>query len=204
MIFVMEVAEQGSLHEYLHLDNKVPFYKESLKWSFGIASAIHYLHESGIVACDINAAKVLFTGLDFTANLSLTPEVVALCNAPIGDVAIPAGWTRVTALEVLMNTSDQSLASFNLRATDVYSYAILLFELWECKLMYHEMNKYQAVWSIMQGDCPAISDKTPKVVADLMQKCWSHDPNNRPDIYFDRASGTETDATYKTGWYAHH
>ena len=34
----------------------------------------------------------------------------------------------------------------------------------------------------MQGDRPAISDQTPKVVADLMQKCWSHDPNNRPDI----------------------
>ena len=125
---------------------------------------------------------MLFTGLDFTAKLSLTPEVIALCNAPIGDVVVPAGWTRATAPEVLMNTSDQSLASFNLSATDVYSYAMLLFELWECKLMYHEMNKYRAVWSIMQGDCPAISYKTPKVVSDLMQKCWSHDPNNCPDI----------------------
>ena len=128
----MEVAEQGSLHEYLHLDNKVPLYKESLKWSISIASAVQYLNESGIVARNFNAAKVIFTGLDFTAKLSLTPEVVTLCNAPIGDVAIPAGWTRATSPEVLMNTSDQSLASFNLRATDVYSYAMLLFELWEC------------------------------------------------------------------------
>ena len=81
-----------------------------------------------------------------------------------------------------MNTSDKVLASFNLRAADVYSYAMLLFELWECKLSYHEKNQYQAIWSIMQGDRPAISDKAPKVVADLIQKCWSHDPNNSPDI----------------------
>ena len=182
MIIIMEVAEQGSLHEYLHFDNKIPLYKESLKWSINIACALQYLHENGIVARDINAAKVLFTGLEFTAKLSLTPELVKLCDAPKGDIAIPVGWTRATAPEYLMIASDQSLASFNLKAADVYSYAMLLFEFWECKLIYQEMNKYQAVWLIMEGNRPAISDKTPKVVANLMQKCWSHDPNNRPDI----------------------
>ena len=182
MMLVMEFAEQGCLEVYLHFENKIPLYKESLKWSINIASAVQYLHESGIVARDINSAKVLFTGLDFTAKLSLTPEVVTLWNAPQGDVVISVGWTRTTAPEFLMNTSDKVLASFNLRAADVYSYAMLLFELWESKLSYHEKSQYQAIWSIMQGDRPAISDKAPKVVADLIQKCWSHDPNNRLDI----------------------
>ena len=46
-------------------------------------------------------------------------------------------------------------------------------------------NRKQLVSSIVeQGNRPVISSDTPEDIAELILKCWSPEPKNRPDFSF--------------------
>ncbi|EAX94779.1 TKL family protein kinase [Trichomonas vaginalis G3] len=64
---------------------------------------------------------------------------------------------------------------------DVYSYAIMLWEMSEKKHAYDGYNKQMMDGVLSEGtDRPRFSKKTPKKLRDLISQCWDKDPTKRP------------------------
>jgi len=63
---------------------------------------------------------------------------------------------------------------------DVFSFAIVLWELITSKIPYDTMTPLQAAVGVRQGLRPGLPKKTHPKLLDLMQRCWEADPSDRP------------------------
>ena len=67
------------------------------------------------------------------------------------------------------------------KASDVYSFGILMWEISSEKKPFHEFIHDQLLaLRIFNGLRPTITEDTPQFYRDLMQKCWHSDPTQRP------------------------
>src|SRR5207248_7637670 len=62
-----------------------------------------------------------------------------------------------------------------------YSLGMIMWEFTTGKKPFHDRpyDEY-LVLDILKGERPQITDDTPEFYAELMKKCWDHDPKNRP------------------------
>lgn len=66
---------------------------------------------------------------------------------------------------------------------DVFSFAIVLWELLTCRIPYADMTPLQAAVGVVQkGLRPAMPQGTPPALAMLMEACWGQDPARRPSF----------------------
>ncbi|KAL6005495.1 hypothetical protein ACLOJK_006062 [Asimina triloba] len=68
------------------------------------------------------------------------------------------------------------------KKADVFSFAIVLWELVTAKIPYDNMTPLQAALGVRQGLRPVLPDKTHPQLLDLMQRCWEAAPANRPSF----------------------
>ncbi|GES72768.1 kinase-like domain-containing protein [Rhizophagus clarus] len=80
-------------------------------------------------------------------------------------------WNFQTGYEVVLKMLDNSF-SLNSKFLDEWKYSPFN----------HEAHDIQLSLSICKGERPEIMSNTPKCYADLMEKCWDPDPENRPAI----------------------
>lgn len=72
---------------------------------------------------------------------------------------------------------------YNLLA-DVYSYGIILWEIFSLCPPFKGMNSWSMYQNVMRnGHRPKISNKWPKMVSQLMRHCWAQETNERPDFH---------------------
>src|SRR4051812_4640406 len=48
------------------------------------------------------------------------------------------------------------------------------------KPFYDRSHNHILILDILEGERPQITDDTPEFYAELMKRCWDHDPGNRP------------------------
>jgi len=65
---------------------------------------------------------------------------------------------------------------------DVFSFAIVLWELLTAKLPYDSMTPLQAALGVRQGLRPPIPQNTHPTVENLLKRCWEADPTMRPSF----------------------
>jgi mitogen-activated protein kinase kinase kinase 7 len=68
---------------------------------------------------------------------------------------------------------------------DVFSWAIVLWEVLARKLPYYDIDVPPCALAFhvsMYGKRPKLFKNCPKVIEELMIKCWSEDPNERPPM----------------------
>lgn len=64
---------------------------------------------------------------------------------------------------------------------DVYSYAMLLWELLACTVPFPDVSPVQAAQLASIHDArPVIPASTPQGLADLIEQCWKASPTARP------------------------
>ena len=66
---------------------------------------------------------------------------------------------------------------------DIYSFGILLWEIFSEKIPYIMLNPYQIMYKVMNGERPdesLIDNSTPKEVVQLMKACWERCSSRRP------------------------
>lgn len=70
------------------------------------------------------------------------------------------------------------------KATDVYSFGVLLWEIFSGCLAYHDFNGNQAELkeTIRHGHRPDINAIKSQLLKTLISNCWRQNPNNRPTI----------------------
>ena len=67
------------------------------------------------------------------------------------------------------------------KESDIYSFGMIMWEHTTGKKPFHDRpHNHLLISNILNGERPQITDDTPEFYAELMKKCWDHNPENRP------------------------
>ncbi|KAL3513855.1 hypothetical protein ACH5RR_026572 [Cinchona calisaya] len=168
---VTEYMPGGSLYEYLHKNHIVLELPQLLKFAIDVCKGMEYLHQNNIIHRDLKTANLL---MDSVNVVKVADFGVARFQCE-GVMTAETGTYRWMAPEVINHQP------YNQKA-DVFSFAIVLWELVTSKVPYDTMTPLQAALGVRQGLRPELpKDAHPKLL-DLMQRCWEAVPGNRPSF----------------------
>jgi len=142
-----------------------------------VALGMHYLHSLNppLVHRDLKSANIL---IDKNWHAKITDFGISRQLVPT-TMTHRVGTTRWTAPEVLSYGENRYT-----NKADVYSYGIVLYELVTKRTPFDDMAwDYKVEIATMDGIRPKVPDKARNKhpeLADLMERCWQHDPDIRP------------------------
>ena len=168
-ISVLELAENGSLNDYLYKANKKPDLAQSVNWAQDIAYGMAHLHNHDIVHRDLKSHNILFS----TRMVAMVSDFGTARFLSRTTEATKTGTLRWMAPEVINEEK------FNMKC-DIYSYAMILLEMMEHKVPYDGANDFKAATLATSGQRPALGDNMPGYIHSLIESCWAHNPTERP------------------------
>jgi len=203
LCIVSELVEGGSLHQILHTPPalsvpqktavKSPVRQrfspnERVKLSLDIARGMLYLHSSRppLLHRDLKASNIL---IDTAVSSGVLCSRAIICDFGLSrletmptqreasEQASLVGTVATMAPEVI--SGDRYTA-----AADVYSFGIVIWELFSGLLPFSGMNPAQVMFSVTARDMrpPIKSGMMPPEVASLIQRCWRSQPSARPSF----------------------
>eukprot|EP00903_Cladosiphon_okamuranus_P009162 g8755.t1 len=176
LCLVIELAEGGSLQDYLYSTPEPLEHALQTAFLFDIASGMSFLHSKGILHRDLKSANVLMF-----ANRRLK-----LCDFGLSKVKSESSSRSKrgavgTAQWMSPEEMDESPSN---ELTDVYSFGIVCFEVATRMEPFKGLKQTQVTRAVAdKGKRPQIPEEasaSPDVVA-LMEKCWKQDPADRPE-----------------------
>ena len=169
---VTELAVNGSLFDYLHIEKKTPSVDQSLVWASHVAQGMKHLHDHDVIHRDLKSPNVLLTEAwvaklcDFGSARELTHTVTTE----------QAGTYRWMSPEIMTAAK----ARIN-KKCDLFSYGMILFELFAHHIPYSDKeNEVDVLKCITEGVRPPIPTTLPPGLHSLLKSCWEEDPCKRP------------------------
>ncbi|KAG7022742.1 Serine/threonine-protein kinase STY46 [Cucurbita argyrosperma subsp. argyrosperma] len=173
LCIVTEFMSGGSVYDYLHKQKGTFRLPSLLKVAIDVSKGMNYLHQNNIIHRDLKAANLL---MDENEVVKVADFGVARVKAQSGVMTAETGTYRWMAPEVIEHKPYDHKA-------DVFSFAIVLWELLTGKLPYEFLTPLQAAVGVVQkGLRPIIPKHTNPKLAELLEKCWQQDPSCRPDF----------------------
>src|SRR5437763_16466168 len=121
----------------------------------------HDLHSGNIFSYDIQFSKI--------GDLGLCQQVVDKKDNPNRIYGV----IPYLAPEVLLKKPYT-------KESDIYSFGMIMWEFTTGKKPFHDRShNHCLIMDILKGERPQITDDTPKFYAELMKRCWDHNPENR-------------------------
>jgi serine/threonine protein kinase len=68
------------------------------------------------------------------------------------------------------------------KATDVFSFGVLLFEIFAREAPWKDVNNMVACANVLKGDRMQLSRSLPRAMRQLMLECWAHESSDRPKM----------------------
>ncbi|RCV36118.1 hypothetical protein SEVIR_7G306100v4 [Setaria viridis] len=167
---ITEYMSGGSLYDFVHKHHNVLNLTTLLKFAVDVCRGMCYLHERGIIHRDLKTANLL---MDKDHVVKVADFGVARFQDQGGIMTAETGTYRWMAPEVINHQPYDNKA-------DVFSFAIVLWELITSKIPYDTMTPLQAAVGVRQGLRPGLPKKAHPKLLDLMKRCWEADPSNRP------------------------
>ncbi|XP_018485426.1 serine/threonine-protein kinase STY8 [Raphanus sativus] len=172
LCIVTEFMSRGSIYDFLHKQKCAFKLQTLLKVALDVAKGMCYLHQNNIIHRDLKTANLL---MDEHGLVKVADFGVARVQIESGVMTAETGTYRWMAPEVIEHKPYSHKA-------DVFSYAIVLWELLTGDIPYAYLTPLQAAVGVVQkGLRPKIPKTHPKVKG-LLERCWQHDPKERPDF----------------------
>ncbi|XP_012066046.1 serine/threonine-protein kinase STY46 isoform X2 [Jatropha curcas] len=169
---VTEYMHGGSLYDYLHKNHNVLKLPQLLKFAIDVCRGMEYLHQNNIIHRDLKTANLL---MDTQKVVKVADFGVARFQNQEGVMTAETGTYRWMAPEVINHQPYDQKA-------DIFSFAIVLWELVTAKVPYDTMTPLQAALGVRQGLRPELPQNAHPKLLDLMQRCWETIPANRPSF----------------------
>uniref|UniRef100_A0A914X812 Mitogen-activated protein kinase kinase kinase n=1 Tax=Plectus sambesii TaxID=2011161 RepID=A0A914X812_9BILA len=175
---VTEFAEMGSLYDFLHNPQYPDLsFADTLTWAIQIAQGVHYLHYEApdtIIHRDLKSKNVVLNQqkvcklCDFGTSKNLTHSQT---QPTWGGTA---AWMSP---EIIKQSGGLSTA------TDVWSYAVVLWEMMSREIPYDGLTEFRIYTMIAEDYVKlAIPDTCPEQLAKLMNDCWKVVPKERANF----------------------
>jgi serine/threonine protein kinase len=199
---ILQFCDEGSLLDRLYgpraADNPDLTPTELRAIALGTARGLHHLHHARVIHRDVAARNVLLH--DGVAKV--TDMGMARDNAGEGTGANYFQQTKTTTGPLKWMAHEQLTARAVSYKADVYSYGIVLFEMWGKEEPWTGMTAIEAAAMVIGGQSHRIPSGTPLLIAATMSACLQKDPHARPSMHrivevLDRESDDEpvADAT---------
>lgn len=173
LFIVTEFMSRGSLYDFLHKQKGVFKLPSVLKVAIDVCKGMNYLHQNNIIHRDLKTANIL---MDENEVVKVADFGVARVKTQSGVMTAETGTYRWMAPEVIEHKPYDQKA-------DVFSFAIMIWELLTGKLPYDYLTPLQAAVGVVQKALrPTIPKHTNLKLAELLEKCWQQDPALRPDF----------------------
>lgn len=173
LFIVTEFMSGGSLYDFLHKQKGVFKLPTLLRVAIDICKGMNYLHQNDIIHRDLKTANIL---MDENEVVKVADFGVARVITQSGVMTAETGTYRWMAPEVIEHKPYDHKA-------DVFSFAVMIWELLTGKLPYDYLTPLQAAVGVVQKALrPTIPKHTHHKLADLIEKCWQQDPALRPDF----------------------
>ncbi|XP_075673562.1 serine/threonine-protein kinase STY46-like isoform X1 [Castanea sativa] len=173
LCIITEYMSGGSVYDFLHKQKGVFKLPSLIRVAIDVSKGMDYLHKNNIIHRDLKAANLL---MDENEVVKVADFGVARVKTQSGVMTAETGTYRWMAPEVIEHKPYDHKA-------DVFSFAIVLWELLTGKLPYEYLTPLQAAVGVVQkGLRPIIPKHTHPKLAELLEKCWQQDPALRPDF----------------------
>lgn len=170
LCIVFEFMSGGSVYDYIRREGPLRL-SQVLKIAVEVSRGMDYLHQRKIIHRDLKAANLL---MDDYGVVKIADFGVARIIENTGHMTAETGTYRWMAPEVIEHKPYDEKA-------DVFSFAVVLWELLTCRVPYNDMTPLQAAVGVVQkGLRPGIPAGCPPVLADLMTAAWAQSPSSRP------------------------
>src|SRR5687767_12576973 len=165
-MMVLQYCKNGNLRNH----SEDYDYASKIKILSHIAKGLLDIHNAEKVHHDFHSGNILIFGIPFISDLGL-------CQPANNEKKKGVyGVLPYVAPEVLCGSQYT-------KAADIYSFGIIMNELMSEEIPYHDIPHDQILtFSICKGLRPKISKNTPKLLADLIIKCWDAKTENRPTV----------------------
>lgn len=140
--------------------------------AYGIASGMSHLHSKNILHRDLKPGNVFFDEYLFPkiGDFGLSTEMQD--DSPIFEYIYKG--TPVFMAPEILNEYCYS------KASDVYAYSILLYQMITLKKPYEGYSFFQLIRNVPTGIRPQFNDDVPNCFRKLIERCWENDPDKRP------------------------
>jgi len=178
---VMDYMAKGSLYEVLHDETiDLPWNPLRLQIAVDIGKGLAYLHDREILHRDLKSLNIL---LDSHFNAKITDFGLSKLKLETSSMSTlskkSAGTVRWQAPE-LMKTDAR-----NTKATDVYSYGMVLWEIASRKLPFsHETNEQKIISWLKKGKQEEIPSDCSKEYGKQIKRAWTEKPDKRPSAQY--------------------
>ncbi|CAN0195876.1 unnamed protein product, partial [Discosporangium mesarthrocarpum] len=167
-----------------------PFsYMELLRCGRQLAEALRYLHEEAIPGRMVVHRDIKPDNIGFTKEASFSRGDLKLLDLGLSKLVYKSemdgttfNMTGETGSARYMAPEVAESRPYNEKA-DVYSYAMVLWEMATLRKPYEGMRKDEFYRLVVRGSVrPPINKKWPSKLSALMQACWAEDMHKRPSF----------------------
>ena len=179
---VTEYMAGGSLFDLLHPKNQAPGatalvrlpLSRVLRFCTGICSGMAYLHSHGVMHRDLKSGNLLLDAAREHIKVGDFGVARRMDTSVDDSMTSETGTYRWMAPEVIRHGKYDA-------SVDVYSFAIVLWEMLTGQMPYGHLSPVQAASAVVHNNLrPPISPGMPPNLVALMCVCWNHEPRVRP------------------------
>lgn len=141
----------------------------------GICDALRYLHDQRITHSNLKPENIL---LDIEYHPHVSDYYLSKCFPAIDKNLTNEGQfdnSIYLAPEILQGNDDYD------ESTDVYAFAMIAYQIITEKVPFNEINDSSSLKNkIINGDRPEFLESVPQEMQNLLSRCWSDIPEERP------------------------